>query len=59
MSSGFVPMSPHLSSPNPHASGGQGRGRGRGGGMGRGQPGGRDRSIIHKTVRIIKGPYKG
>ena len=36
-------------------SGGRG---GVGGGFGRGS-GGRDRSIIHKTVRVIKGPFKG
>ena len=35
-----------------------GRGQGGGGGFGRGS-GGRDRSIIHKTVRVIKGPFKG
>ena len=56
--SGFVPMSPRLSSPSHPGSGGQsparsgGRGRGRGGVQ-------RDTKLLGQTVRIIQGHYKG
>ncbi|XP_064385499.1 transcription elongation factor SPT5-like isoform X2 [Halichondria panicea] len=57
----FVPQSPRLHSPAPHRGqgGGGGGGGGRGGRGGGGPKGGRDSTIIGKTVRVIQGPYKG
>ena len=59
-------MSPRLSSPAPHQTGGAGDsrgGRGAGGGFrgrGRGRGGiGRDRELIGQTIKITQGPYKG
>ncbi len=42
-----------------HTGGGGGGGGGRGGRGGGGPKGGRDSTIIGKTVRVIQGPYKG